>query len=94
MVGRPASAAASAGLTSRPTPPVRAGTEKPQSSSSAAWSAARRGVASLPRTLATNLRPPRSAAVTKPCLAADVKPFFAPRLPGYRASSGFLFWIW
>ena len=68
--------------TRTPTPAVPAGTEKPQSSSRAAWSAARRGVLSVSMTLTTSRRPSRSAAVTNVCRAASVKPVFPPRSPG------------
>jgi hypothetical protein len=76
-----ASRAASAGSTSVPTPWVPGGTENPQSSSSAAWSAARIGTLSVSITLTTSRRPFRSAAVTKVCRAASVKPVFPPRSP-------------
>jgi hypothetical protein len=77
-----ADAARSPGETSVPTPSVPAGTAKPQSSNSFAWSAARSGVFSVSITLTTSRRPARSAAVTNVCRAASVKPVFPPRLPG------------
>jgi hypothetical protein len=79
--------------TSRPTPAVAGGVAKPQSSSSAAWSAARSGTLSVPITLTTSRRPSRSAAVTKVCRAASVNPVLPPRLPGVPAS-GFWLSIW
>ena len=71
--------ARSPGETRTPMPSVPAGTAKPQSRSSAAWSAARKGVFSVSMTLTTSRRPSRSAAVTKVCRAASVKPVFPPR---------------
>jgi hypothetical protein len=68
--------------TSRPTPPSDGGTVKPQSSSTAAWSAARSGTFSVPMTLTTSRRPSRSAAVTKVCRAASVNPVLPPSPPG------------
>ncbi|WP_198598180.1 hypothetical protein, partial [Blastococcus atacamensis] len=72
----PAEAAGSRspGRTSRPTPGVPGGTVNPQSSSSAAWSAARSGTFSVSSTLTTSRRPSRSAAVTNVCRAASVNP--------------------
>ena len=61
---------------------VRPGAAKPQSSSRRAWSAARSGRLSVSMTLTTSRRPSRSAAATKVCRAASVKPVFPPRLPG------------
>jgi hypothetical protein len=88
-----AAAAARPGSTRVPTPSIPAGTAKPQSSSSTAWSAARSGAFSVSIRLTTSRRPFRSAAVTKVCRAASVKPVFAPRSPSYVVSSGFWLWI-
>ncbi|GAA3154600.1 hypothetical protein GCM10010531_02070 [Blastococcus jejuensis] len=89
-----AGAVRSSGRTSVPTPSVLSGSAKPQSSSRAAWSAARSGTFSVFITLTTSTRPSRSAAPTKVCRAASVKPVLPPSAPGYLPSSGSWFWIW
>jgi hypothetical protein len=70
------------GRTSVPTRRAPDRTANPQSSSRAAWSAARSGTFSVFITLTTSVRPPRVAAVTKVCRAASVKPVLPPRSPG------------
>jgi len=76
-----ASTSTSPGRTRVPTPPP-AGVAKPQSSSRSACSVVDTGYRSVCMRLTTSRRPSRSAAATKVCRAASVKPVLPPSVPG------------